>query len=614
MKNIKIIKSPFMCYCAKVIPLAFDESMSYYECLCNFYNYLRNQVMPVINNNADALEELQNYVKNYFDNLDVQDEINNKLDEMAESGQLENLITQYLELQNTYTYNNVNEMKQATNLIDNSFARTSGFNSYNDGGGAYYKVREKEENEIPNEITLIELENDLVAELIKTNIIDIKQLGVFPSVDNTDDLNEIASILIELNPMILLINGNYNIGDTVTWSNLHDIKLEFKETITAKSYDNTEKPIFDLINCSNITFDNYNVTSTCDKQESAPAGHTRQSYLGSCRIGIKLTSCENIYLNNCTFTNMYWDLFPHGSDENTKTKNVYLNNTISNNSSIPVYASNLDGFHVNNFICKPKNLLGAGNHVFYISHDSDNLSFNNINIETDGYFGFSFAFNNDLNTSYKNISLSNIYLKGTGGIFCSTELINFTVSNFRYDYVDSLVGTNEILQFATGEINIRNSVFNNNTYRLVRLNTGCNFIMDNVIHNMVDENSNNQCIVFGNTNNNVTIKNSKIKSEILFYNSYANTLLFKDCEFYTTTSQYFQSTRNNNSKVTYINCIIKFSNNQNFSSQGSSTTYPNTVDILSSYLYGYNQISNNSNDDGFTIINSYKNNTLITTW
>ena len=35
---------------------------------------------------SQAFIELQNYVDNYFKNLDVQDEINNKLNEMAEDG------------------------------------------------------------------------------------------------------------------------------------------------------------------------------------------------------------------------------------------------------------------------------------------------------------------------------------------------------------------------------------------------------------------------------------------------------------------------------------------------------------------------------------------------
>ena len=64
-----------------------------------FCNFLQEKVIPAVNNNADALAEVQNlmtqlqeYVDNYFENLDVQEEINNKLDEMAESGELTEII------------------------------------------------------------------------------------------------------------------------------------------------------------------------------------------------------------------------------------------------------------------------------------------------------------------------------------------------------------------------------------------------------------------------------------------------------------------------------------------------------------------------------------------
>ena len=45
----------------------------------------------------EAFTELQSYVNNYFDNLDVQEEINNKLDAMAESGELSEIIGQYVD-------------------------------------------------------------------------------------------------------------------------------------------------------------------------------------------------------------------------------------------------------------------------------------------------------------------------------------------------------------------------------------------------------------------------------------------------------------------------------------------------------------------------------------
>ena len=44
-------------------------------------------------------EELKTFVNNYFNNLDVQEEINNKIDEMAEDGTLETIISQVLKKQ-----------------------------------------------------------------------------------------------------------------------------------------------------------------------------------------------------------------------------------------------------------------------------------------------------------------------------------------------------------------------------------------------------------------------------------------------------------------------------------------------------------------------------------
>ena len=86
------------------IPTSYLESMSYAELLMWFCNYLQETVIPTVNNNADAVEELQglyeelhSYVENYFNNLDVQIEINNKLDQMAQDGSLTALIKGYVD-------------------------------------------------------------------------------------------------------------------------------------------------------------------------------------------------------------------------------------------------------------------------------------------------------------------------------------------------------------------------------------------------------------------------------------------------------------------------------------------------------------------------------------
>ena len=124
------------------------DALTNYELLCKVVEYL-NLTIDNVNNIEDNLDELnanfitlKNYVDNYFDNLDVQDEINNKLDEMAESGELTDIIAQYLGLAGVFGYDTIADMSDALNLADGSICRCLGQNTYNDGKGAFYKVRQ----------------------------------------------------------------------------------------------------------------------------------------------------------------------------------------------------------------------------------------------------------------------------------------------------------------------------------------------------------------------------------------------------------------------------------------------------------------------------------------
>lgn len=91
----------FRAWCQSVIPLVYDNSLSYYELLCKLIDYL-NKVISNLNEVNQDIEKLhiaynllQDYVNNYFANLDVQEEINKKLDEMAASGELSQLLFKY---------------------------------------------------------------------------------------------------------------------------------------------------------------------------------------------------------------------------------------------------------------------------------------------------------------------------------------------------------------------------------------------------------------------------------------------------------------------------------------------------------------------------------------
>ena len=107
-ENLKPVQTipPFtkMIMTIGALPTSFYSSMSYYEAMVWLYEYLKNQVIPAVNNNGEAVEELQTafitlktWIDEYFDNLDVQEEINKKLDEMAEDGTMTNLIKGYID-------------------------------------------------------------------------------------------------------------------------------------------------------------------------------------------------------------------------------------------------------------------------------------------------------------------------------------------------------------------------------------------------------------------------------------------------------------------------------------------------------------------------------------
>ena len=74
------------------------DALTNYGLLCKIVEYLNNVISSQneVQANVEALNnafiELKSYVDNYFDNLDVQEEINNKLDEMAEDGTLYSLV------------------------------------------------------------------------------------------------------------------------------------------------------------------------------------------------------------------------------------------------------------------------------------------------------------------------------------------------------------------------------------------------------------------------------------------------------------------------------------------------------------------------------------------
>lgn len=170
---------PFVRFCAASIPTVFDDSMSYYECLCALTKFLQTNVVNVINNNAnilsdtvEGLKDLKAYVDNYFANLDVQEEINNKLDEMAEGGQLAGIIAQFLAVAPVFAYHTIAEMAAATNLSNGTIARVIGDTDAADGDGAYYLIRTVEGGDDPDGHDLVAIGATLVGVRVNDGNLD----------------------------------------------------------------------------------------------------------------------------------------------------------------------------------------------------------------------------------------------------------------------------------------------------------------------------------------------------------------------------------------------------------------------------------------------------------
>lgn len=178
------------------LPTSYALSLSYEEQIWWLCDFLEKKVFPAIEENTNITEEtqqafieLQNYVRDYFNNLDVQEEINNKLDDMAQSGTLTEIISAYLELNSLLIYSSVSDMKNAENLKNGSKCKTLGFYNINDGGSAEYSIEDITNEDIIDESTIISLRNNLIARLILNDEMNPEQFGCYGDGVHNDSIN-----------------------------------------------------------------------------------------------------------------------------------------------------------------------------------------------------------------------------------------------------------------------------------------------------------------------------------------------------------------------------------------------------------------------------------------
>jgi len=120
--------TPFKWFILENFPFieADFDALTNYELFCKLGKEM-NKIINAMNLSGEQVEaltnsfnELQTYVDNYFSSLDVQEEINNKLDEMAEGGTLAEIINQeiFTELNNKINTNIQNTDNNTLLLTD----------------------------------------------------------------------------------------------------------------------------------------------------------------------------------------------------------------------------------------------------------------------------------------------------------------------------------------------------------------------------------------------------------------------------------------------------------------------------------------------------------------
>lgn len=235
---------PFQFWCQKTLPAVYSDELSYYELLCKVVALVneiassQNELGSDFNQLSQQFQQLKDYVDNYFKNLDVQEEINNKIDQLVLDGtfdrifekiidgklvvindkidkvnsdltnkingvdtKLSNQITA-LEKEVNFVFIDTNAMKASSLLKAGNIVRTQYFLESNKLGGAYYRIGTTSAG-----TGSVAVANNLYANLIIQDTMDVCQFGADPTA--TNDSSRIFQTALDNCHHVIVPNGTY---------------------------------------------------------------------------------------------------------------------------------------------------------------------------------------------------------------------------------------------------------------------------------------------------------------------------------------------------------------------------------------------------------------------
>ena len=206
------------------------DAITNYQLLCKVVEYLKNVIANelTMEENITTLYnefvELKNYVDNYFDNLDVQEEINNKLDEMTEDGTLETIIAKYIKYPYSYlTLKKVGRILDKTKLNDllsDGYYGMQGGTLVDNNTYVFISNSHNEENSYADETSLIRKISLSTGEVLSEAIITVGH-GNGLAYDKVNEVYYVACAHGNINnslytKKIIKLDSSFNLIDTIT--------------------------------------------------------------------------------------------------------------------------------------------------------------------------------------------------------------------------------------------------------------------------------------------------------------------------------------------------------------------------------------------------------------
>lgn len=558
------------------------DAVTNYQLLCRVVDYL-NKIIDNNNKQNDNISQLEqnfitlyNYVNNYFNNLDVQEEINKKIDDLILSGEfnifLSGIYTPEMfgakgdgvtddteAIQKALTFNNVNLSKNY--IITDNLVLHSNLKVF--GGGTITKKTEFNDSYL----------NHSIFSFTDSNNIDINNIVLISnslaiSVHGCSNVNITNLIINSEKYSILISDSEKNESNGITISN---IKIENDVTIISSDgiHINGGCSNIYVTNVSGTTGDDFIALNAIEGIRKTIknviidnikcSGYAGVRLYGQLNCAIENVSINNSYINSdngIRLTNIVGFI---EIDFNAPTfKNIVFNNCIVNSSIRNVFLTYING-------------SATFNNCTFVTTANPNIGFFNSSIKS------SLTFNSCLFNTNSTAFIQDCVV-GTPPEKCNTYG-NITLNNCDIKKVFLCFGTNK------KTININNCDID--TYLITRTNP-------DLIALSIKDSRINMTPFSGASKGIYTIKNSILNAEYLLNNIESSQDTILDIS---------NIIVNNNKKDTF--CLFKTGTSENIirNMEGAyqlSTTPQNEGILFKRY-----------DENGFAGLFIYKNGTWV---